>query len=94
MRVALLVAVALLATACGHTADGRRLFARECAGCHSLTGREHGAMGGDLAIPLLAVRDLESFAAAMPTPDTVSAPQAHAIAVYVRAHELRQPRRG
>lgn len=44
-------------------------------------------MGGDLAIPLLRVADLESFARAMPTPDRISAAEIHAVAVFIRDRE-------
>ena len=88
MRVAVLIAVAALAAGCGSKQNGPRLFARECAGCHSLQGHERGAMGGDLAIPLLSVPDLVSFAVTMPTRDRLTSGQAHAIAAFVRAREI------
>jgi mono/diheme cytochrome c family protein len=93
LRAATLIILALLVAGCGAPKDGSRLFARECAGCHSLSGRERGAMGGDLAVLLLSSRDLVSFESVMPTPDRVSAAEAKSIAAYVRARELASRRR-
>jgi mono/diheme cytochrome c family protein len=91
--VVVLVTAALLAAGCGSKQSGRTLFGRECAGCHSLAGHESGAMGGDLAIPLLAVSDIESFARTMPTPDHISSSEVRTIAAYVRSRELTRSER-
>jgi mono/diheme cytochrome c family protein len=94
MRAVALVALALVPTACSHASDGAKVFRAECGGCHSLTGREHGAMGGDLAIPTLSVADIESFALQMPTPRPLSHEEARAVAAYVHRKELVRIRSG
>ena len=94
MRALVLVALALVPAGCGHGADGAKVFREECSGCHSLTGREHGAMGGDLAIPTLAAADIASFALQMPTPRALSHKKARAVAEYVHRKELVRRRSG
>ena len=73
------------------SAQGRRIFASQCAGCHTLTGREHGAVGGDLVLAHLQEKDLASFARVMPTKRPLSPAEAQAVATYIagvtaRAH--------
>jgi mono/diheme cytochrome c family protein len=79
---ALLAAVAL--AGCGG-ASGHAIFVRDCAGCHSLDGREVGAPGGDLVLAHLDVRDLASFARTMPVRPRLTERQAAAVAAYVHA---------
>jgi mono/diheme cytochrome c family protein len=61
--------VVLLAAGCGggrHLATGRTIFARSCSGCHTVTGHDTRAPGGDLAIARLSVGEIESFVRVMP----------------------------
>ena len=82
-RVAI-VAVALLLCGCGGRHDtGRAIFAASCAGCHSLTGHDTRASGGDLAIATRSVAAIASFTRVMPV--RLSAAQVRAVAVYVHA---------
>ena len=90
----LVAAVALIALAAGcggqsHTAsrrqlrEGRALFTRSCSDCHTLTGHDTHAAGGDLATATLDVADLTSFVRVMPV--RLSSAQVRAIAAYVHA---------
>ena len=88
MRVLTVAAVAVLAAGCGGAPDGAKVFRGECSGCHTLVVKEHGAMGGDLAIPRLGVDDIASFAEQMPTPRPLSHRDARAVAEYVHRQEL------
>jgi mono/diheme cytochrome c family protein len=83
------LALATAAGGCGgqHASDGRAIYDRSCSGCHSLTGHERGADGGDLATLHLGVRDLASFARVMPVTPPLTREQALAVARYVRAAE-------
>ncbi len=49
-------------------AEGRKLFAVACAGCHTLTGHDTHADGGDLGLLQLTRAQLLSFARIMPIP--------------------------
>jgi mono/diheme cytochrome c family protein len=64
---------------------GRLIFARSCAGCHTLAGRESGAVGGDLVNAHLSVADLASFAKVMPAPKRLSSADLLAVAEYVHS---------
>jgi mono/diheme cytochrome c family protein len=83
------VIVALLTAAgCGGghattSAAGRKIFASQCSGCHTLSGREQGAVGGDLVLAHLRVKDLASFARVMPTKPRLSSAAANAVALYI-----------
>lgn len=92
--VAVVAAVALLA-GCGdggggQDARGRTIFDRSCSGCHSLTGRDVGRPGGDLAALRLSRADVASFGRVMPV--RLSADEVDAVAAYVvdRARRLRR----
>jgi len=63
--------------------QGRRIFARSCAACHTVAGRESGAIGGDLVNAHLSVADLASFAAVMPVRRRLSPTEAAAVARYI-----------
>ena len=84
--VAALGAVALLA-GCGggggggRDARGRAIFDRSCSGCHSLTGRDVGRPGGDLAALRLSRADVAGFVRVMPV--RLSAAEVAAVAAYV-----------
>jgi mono/diheme cytochrome c family protein len=64
-------------------ADGRRIFASQCAGCHTLTGHEQGAVGGDLVLAHLQEKDVTSFARVMPTKQPLTPAAAQAVARYI-----------
>jgi mono/diheme cytochrome c family protein len=57
------------------------VFAAACAGCHTLTGRDSNAPGGDLAIAKLGARDIASFVRVMPV--HLSPADVEAVATYV-----------
>jgi len=75
--------VALLAGCGGHRASvsGKAVFSSSCAGCHTLTGHDTDAPGGDLAIAKLSAADIASFVRVMPVHLTAS--QEAAVAAYV-----------
>jgi mono/diheme cytochrome c family protein len=79
------------ATALRH---GRGIFARSCAGCHTLAGRESGAVGGDLVNAHLSVADLASFAKVMPTAARLSSADVLAVAEYVHSVAASAGRQG
>ena len=89
--VAVIAAIAaVLLAGCGSSSDeparlaqGHEIYASQCSGCHTLTGREHGASGGDLVLAHLHEKDLVSFARVMPTKRPLSAEDARAVASYV-----------
>ena len=83
MRAFVLAAVALTLTGCGHSVSGKRVFASQCEGCHTLTGHDTQARGGDLAIARLSTRDLLGFVRVMPV--RLSSADADAVAAYVHA---------
>ena len=89
MRVAAVTAVAFFAAGCGgharHLETGRSIYEQDCAGCHTLSGRERGSIGGDLVNANLGVADTASFALEMPTPRRLTKTQADAVAQYVDA---------
>jgi mono/diheme cytochrome c family protein len=64
---------------------GQAIFDRSCASCHTLDGRESGAVGGDLVNAHLSARDLASFARVMPVRPPLSRADARAVAAYVHA---------
>ncbi len=71
----------------GSPPGGQAIFARECSSCHTLTGREHGTVGGDLARTGLSAAAIASFAKVMPVPTPLSRAEASAVAEYVHARE-------
>ena len=85
---------AVAAAGCGHTESGSRaaalqrgsaIYTRSCAGCHTLSGREGRAVGGDLVRAHLSVADLVSFALVMPARRPLSHADAVAVAQFVHA---------
>ena len=72
---------------------GRTIFVHDCAACHSLAGRERGAVGGDLVNAHLEAGDIASFARVMPTPKRLSTTAAAAVGAYV-AYVARSTTRG
>lgn len=64
------------------------MFDRACAGCHTLTGHDTHASGGDLAIATRTTAEIASFTRVMPvhlTPDEVTAVAAYVHAAAARA---------
>lgn len=59
------------------------MFAAACASCHTLTGRDTRARGGNLAIAELSPRDIASFVRVMPV--RLSPADVDAVAAYVHA---------
>jgi mono/diheme cytochrome c family protein len=88
-RAVVLLALGLAVAGCGgkttngqsSAAQGKRVFASACAGCHTLTGHDTRAPGGDLAIEALTVADIESFVRVMPV--RLTSADADAVAAYV-----------
>jgi mono/diheme cytochrome c family protein len=82
-------AAALLALAgCGSgtpVSRGHAIFTRQCASCHTVTGHDTRADGGDLAIAHLTVADIASFARVMPLRRPLSRADTFAVARYVFA---------
>jgi mono/diheme cytochrome c family protein len=85
VRVIVAAAVVLLA-GCGarHSSTrGRAVFERSCAGCHTVTGHDTGAPGGDLRAGRLTAAEVASFARVMPVHPPLSAADARAVGRYV-----------
>ena len=74
-------------------ARGRRIFAEQCAGCHTVTGHEQGAVGGDLVLAHLGEKDLASFARVMPTKRPLTPAETRAVAAYINSVRPRAGRR-
>ncbi|HEU5372112.1 MAG TPA: c-type cytochrome [Gaiellaceae bacterium] len=87
MTARLLAAAAvLLLTGCAGSrsaARGRAIFERSCAGCHTLTGRDTDAPGGDLRAARLSAGAVASFARVMPVHPPLTAADARAVGRYV-----------
>ena len=62
---------------------GKAVFVAACSSCHTLTGHDSRAPGGDLAIGRFTVPDIESFVRIMPV--HISPADVQAVAVYVRS---------
>jgi mono/diheme cytochrome c family protein len=96
--IRLVLAGALLASLCGCAAHGHAaraprgeaVFAASCTPCHTLTGHDTPARGGDLAIARLSVADVASFVRVMPV--RLSPSQVEAVAAYVHAEARRSAR--
>ena len=67
----------------GQLRQGRAVYEESCAGCHTLTGRDSNAAGGDLAIARLPPADIRSFVRVMPV--HLSHAEVDAVAAYVHA---------
>jgi mono/diheme cytochrome c family protein len=61
------------------------IFERSCASCHTLTGHDTSAAGGDLRATRLTAADVASFARVMPVHPPLSAADARAVGRYVAA---------
>jgi len=62
---------------------GKSAFVAACAGCHTLTGRDSRAPGGDLAIAKLSAAEIASFVRVMPV--HISRADVAAVSAYVHA---------
>ena len=85
MRV-LVLAVTLIAAGCSGgtaTTSGRAVFDRACARCHTVTGHDTKASGGDLRAARLTAPDVASFARVMPVHPPLSSADARAVGRYV-----------
>lgn len=82
------------ASGAGALHRGRQIFVRSCAACHTLAGRERGAVGGDLVALRLSVADLASFARVMPVRPRLSRADALAVAEYIHSVAASLRRRG
>ena len=89
---AALTTAALALTACGCThrapasaepASGRQIYTRSCSTCHSLTGHDTHAPGGDLVNPNLSIADLASFARTMPVRPPLTIADFDRVARYI-----------
>ena len=85
MRAVAAIALAALAgCGSGHsTARGRAVFVRACSGCHTVTGHDTGASGGDLRVAHLRADDVASFVAVMPVDPPLGRADTAAVARYV-----------
>ena len=86
MRIEVLVAAALVLAGCTRShanARGRAVFERACSGCHSLTGHDTNAPGGDLRVGHLTSEQVASFARVMPVHPPLGAADLQAVAHYV-----------
>jgi mono/diheme cytochrome c family protein len=77
--------LALVTAGCGGShLSGRAVYVQRCAQCHTLTGHDTGASGGDLVHPKLDLKTLESFTAAMPVRPKLSRGDVEAVSRYVQ----------
>ena len=71
--------------ASGERDRGRLIYTHSCSTCHTLTGHDTHAPGGDLLEADLGVADLASFARTMPVRPPLTVADAVAVAQYIRA---------
>ncbi len=84
--LALAVATVLAGCSSARTSDpGRTVFARFCAECHTVTGHETHASGGDLRVGRMSVTAVASFVRVMPIRPRLDSEQTQAVARYVAA---------
>jgi len=96
--LAAVAAIALLLCGCGGHRQataallqrGRTVFTAACASCHTLTGHDSRARGGDLAIATLRAADIASFVRVMPV--HLSRADVTAVSAYVHAAATRSSR--
>ncbi len=62
---------------------GRAIFDRSCAACHTLSGHDTDAPGGDLGVGRLTASQVASFARVMPVDPPLDAADARAVGAYV-----------
>ncbi|MGZ4333237.1 MAG: c-type cytochrome [Gaiellaceae bacterium] len=85
MKTLTAVAAATLLTGCGghSTSAGRAIFRSSCARCHTLTGHDTNATGGDLRVGRLSAADVASFVRVMPIEPPLDRADTRAVARYV-----------
>ena len=83
-----MLAAALAGCGSHRAVSGEAIFQHDCASCHTVDGREHGAIGGDLVKAHLGVRDLASFARVMPVRPRLDAQEADAVARYIESRSF------
>jgi mono/diheme cytochrome c family protein len=64
---------------------GGAIFRSSCSGCHTLSGHDDRAVGGDLVQAHLSAAAIVSFALVMPARRPLSHADALAVARYIRA---------
>src|SRR4051794_2720643 len=70
-------------------AEGARVFASSCSGCHTLTAsRGPAPAGGPLAGYRFTTAQLESFVRTMPVPRPLSDRERHAVVAFVAHAQL------
>jgi mono/diheme cytochrome c family protein len=100
------VAAALAATGCGsgghHSLNlprkparaeltaGARIFESSCANCHTLSGHDTSATGGDLALLPASQAEIASFARIMPVEPPLTPTRVKAVAAYIVGMERRR----
>ena len=83
VRIVCLAVLAFAFVGCGGKPLGDRVFKSRCAGCHTVTGHDTSADGGDLAIGTMSLDDVQSFARIMPVHPRLTRSEIHAVAAYV-----------
>ena len=63
--------------------EGREIFSASCANCHTVTGHDTRAPGGDLGLSHLTAVQIASFARIMPVHPRLTAKSIVAVAAYV-----------
>ncbi len=84
-RTAGTATAALVLCSCGAStaSPGRAIFDRACAHCHTLTGHDTKADGGDLAIGSLTAAQVASFTRVMPGRRRLTGAEITLVARYV-----------
>jgi mono/diheme cytochrome c family protein len=91
VRAVLAVSLVLVVAGCGRASSsirGHEVFGRACSRCHTLTGRDTGARGGDLAVLHLGTAAVVSFTSQMPV--RLSDADVRAVSAYVVSRERRR----
>ena len=90
-RTAGAATAALVLCSCGANtkSPGKAIFDRACARCHTLTGHDTKADGGDLAIGSLTAAQIASFARVMPVRPRLTGAELGLVARYVAHAESR-----
>jgi mono/diheme cytochrome c family protein len=84
---AAVAAVVLCGCSSNGTSAGARIFERSCAHCHTLTGHDTYADGGDLALGSLTTAQIASFTRVMPVQPPLSTGQTAQVARYIKEAE-------
>ncbi len=86
MRVLAAAAAAAILAGCSGSrpsAGGRAVFERSCSGCHTITGHDTKAPGGDLRVAHLTAFQVASFARVMPVRPPLDRAETQAVARFV-----------